>query len=138
MGADSLAALYAADGPGWFSLLARLLFTVLLLGAGLWVLRWLKARRPAGAVDERPMEVLSALSLGTRRQAVLLRVSGRVLLLGLGEGGISCLGRFSGEEAEALIARAGQGPNPFQLRFLDALKRQGPPSGGPAAGGNAA
>jgi len=133
MAADSLAVLYAADGPGWFSLLARLLFTVLLLGAGLWVLRWLRSRRPAGSVDERPMEVLSALSLGTRRQAVLLRVSGRVLLLGLGEGGISLLGRFSGEEAERLIARAGQGPNPFQLRFLDALKRQDPPDSGPTA-----
>lgn len=126
MAPDSLA-LYASDGPGWLGLIFRLAFTLALLGGGLWGLRWLKARRPAGGQDVRPMEVLSALSLGTRRQAVLLRVSGRVVLLGLGEGGIHLLGRFHGSEAEELIAQAGRGPNPFQLRFFEALQKHAAP-----------
>ncbi len=134
MAADSLA-LVASDGPGWLGLIFRLFLSLGLLAGGLWTLRWLKARRPAGTADERPMEILSALSLGTRRQAVLLRVSGRVLLLGLGEGGIHLLGRFNGPEADELIARAGRGPNPFHLRFFEASQRQaaGPPPGGSAS-----
>ncbi len=113
----------AASAPSFFSLILRLLLLLVFMGGGLYALRWLKARRPATLQDERPMEVLSAVSLGARRQAVLLRVSGKVFLLGLGEGGVRPLGRFSGEEADELIARAGQGPNPFHLRFMEAFRK---------------
>lgn len=122
MSADSLA-LAATQAPSFLSLMLRLLLMLALLSAGLWTLRWLKARRPGPPAGERPLEILSAISLGTRRQAVLLRVSGRVLLLGLGEGGVRTLGRFSGVEADELIARAGRGPHPFQLRFFEARRR---------------
>jgi flagellar biogenesis protein FliO len=133
MDPDSLA-LYGSQSPSMLGLLFRLCLTLGLLGGGLWLLRWLRSRRPLGEVDERPMEVLSALSLGTRRQAVLLRVSGRVLLLGMGEGGIHLLGRFQGPEAEELIARSGRGPHPFHRRFFEATQRAEtpPPSGGGA------
>jgi len=128
MPADSLG-LAGLEAPSFLSLVLRLLLLLVMLGGGLWVLRRLKARRPALGREERPMEVLSAVSLGPRRQAVLLRVSGRVWLLGLGEGGVRPLGRFSGAEADELITRAGQGPHPFQLRFMEAWRRGGDATG---------
>lgn len=134
MPADSLAH-FGAQAPSLASLLLRLLLTLALLGGGLWLLRRLR-RRPGSPADDRPLEILSAISLGTRRQAVLLRVSGHVWLLGLGEGGVRTLGRFSGSEAQDLIARAGRGPHPFQLRFFEARQRAAganPP--GPGEGG---
>lgn len=132
MPADTLT-FSASTAPSFLALVLRLLLVLVLMAGGLWTLRWLKARRPVTLQDERPMEVLSAVSLGARRQAVLLRVSGKVWLLGLGEGGVRPLGRFSGAEAEEIIARAGQGPHPFHLRFMEAFRREGATPSAPDA-----
>jgi len=122
--ADSLAALGSAPAPGlgWLALKTALLLGLLL--AALWALaRWRpRLRSPGGG---RPLEVLSALSLGPRRQAVLLRAGGRVLLVGLGEGGPRTLGRFSPAEAEQLIAQAQGGARPFRARMVEALGEDG-------------
>jgi flagellar biogenesis protein FliO len=135
METDSLA-LAASAGPSWLSLLLRLLLLAALLGGALWLLRRLKAGQRGLPGDERPLEVLSAVSLGARRQAVLLRVAGRVLLLGLGEGGVRPLGTFTSAEAEELIARAGRGPHPFALRFFEARRRAGDGPGGDGSVGD--
>lgn len=124
LAADSLAGAPAAAAAAPMALLAlkaALLLALFALAA--WGLRRLKPRLKAGGGD-RPLEVISALSLGPRRQAVLLRAGGRVLLLGLGEGGVRPLGRFDGDEAEQLIALAQGGARPFRVRMAQALGRE--------------
>lgn len=119
---DSLALASAPAAPlAMLAVKAALLLA--LFGLAAWALRRFRPRlRSAGG--DRPLEVLSALSLGPRRQAVLLRAGERVLLLGLGEGGVRTLGRFSPAEAQALVARAQSGETPFRVRMAQALGRE--------------
>lgn len=127
--ADSLGRLadvmaMSETGPGLTSLFLRALLLLVMLVLIALAIRFLQQRRLKSTGTSRPMEVLSALPLGQRRQAVLLRVSGRVLLLGVGEGGIRTLGRFHGADAESILRASGREPAGFQIKMEEALDRQ--------------
>jgi flagellar protein FliO/FliZ len=120
--ADSLAAVAGAGGTlALLGLKVALLLGV--LGLILWGLRRLRPRLLPGA-SGRALEVLAALGLGPRRQALLLRVGERVLLVGVGEGGLRPLAQFRGEEARELIARSRGDERPFRQRLAEALGRE--------------
>ncbi len=112
--------------------LVLLLFKVLLVFVVFALLFWLLRLARGGRIPgfgrlrsvPRPLQVLSALSLGARRQAVLLRVQGRVILLGVGEGGIRSLARFQGEEARGLIEACRQVSGGSRKPFRVELERR--------------
>ena len=105
---DSLGSYRALSGASeslWMlgikAALVFLLFFVLY-----WLLRlgrdYLHRRRKPGS-PRRPLESLQAMSLGPRRQLVLLRAADRVLLLGVSDGGIRSLQTWKDEDAERVI-----------------------------------
>jgi flagellar biosynthetic protein FliO len=80
----------------------------LVLGAVL-VAAWLTRRlRGAGGASAGGLEVLAQVSLGTRERAVLLRVAGRQVLIGVAPGNVRTLHVVdsSGDAAEAVASDA--------------------------------
>ena len=121
--ADSIqmAAEYGSRSEAMIVLMIKVSVVFALMFLFYWLLKLAKKGQLPGFKTalsaRRPMKVLSALSLGQRRQAVLLQVSGRVLLLGLGEGGIRTLGRFEGSEAEHLVEMCDGDDLPFKVHM---------------------
>jgi flagellar biogenesis protein FliO len=116
-----LAVDYGDSSNALFILLIKAMVAFALLALLYWILMLARKGRLPGfkspLSSRRPMKVLSALSLGQRRQAVLLQVSSRVLLLGLGEGGVRTLGRFDGVEAEQLVELCDGDSLPFKVHL---------------------
>ena len=82
-----------------------LLMTLLVLASiplVLWLVKRVQTIRPAGAV--RQLELLAQLPLGARERVLLVRVQGRVLVLGATAQQITLLGE--GDAANALAAPA--------------------------------
>jgi flagellar biogenesis protein FliO len=126
--ADSLGLLTGLDTAATASssltaLALRSLMLLLLLVSAIFLVRHFLGKRLTATASSRPMEVLNALSLGPRRQVMLLRVSGRVLLVGAGEGGLRTLARFDGEEAGELLKSLGRNPSSFGSQFKVALDK---------------
>ena len=74
-----------------------LLMLVVVLGlipASLWVMKRLQTLRPAGAA--RQLEVVDQIALGPRERVVLVRVHGRVLVLGATAQQVTLLGEADG------------------------------------------
>jgi flagellar protein FliO/FliZ len=105
--------------------LALLLVIALVLGAA-WVLRRLTGTPTGGS---QRMQVLSQLSLGTRERAVLVRVSGQDLLLGVAAGSVRTLHVFVAPVSEfpAAVSAAGVpvtgAKSDFGSSFREVLRR---------------
>ncbi len=71
-----------SDGPGVVRTILSLLVVLALLGGSLWLIRrggWQGGLRKG----PRPVQIETAVSLGDRRQLVIVSVEGRRLLLGV-------------------------------------------------------
>jgi flagellar protein FliO/FliZ len=100
--------------------LALLLVIALVLGAA-WVLRRLTGA-PAGSSQR--LQVLAQLSLGTRERAVLVRVAGQDLLLGVAAGSVRTLHAFTVPVETATATPAATPAKPdFASTFRDVLRR---------------
>jgi flagellar protein FliO/FliZ len=84
--------------------LLMLLLVLALIPAVLWVVKRMQTLRPAGAF--RQLEVLEQLPLGTRERVVLVRVHGRVLVLGATAQQLSLLAEIDGAGLAAHVAAA--------------------------------
>jgi flagellar biosynthetic protein FliP len=102
---------------------ASLLFTLGMLGLGLWALRRFTpggARPQAGRL---PLEVLRRVATGPKHGVALLRVGERVLLVSLGDEGARMLTELEGTDLETAleppaVARARATPRTGLLRYL--------------------
>ena len=70
--------------------LLMLVVVLALIPASLWVMKRLQTLRPGGA--PRQLEIIDQLPLGPRERVVLVRVQGRVLVLGATAQQITLLG----------------------------------------------
>lgn len=70
--------------------LLMLVVVLALIPASLWVMKRLQTLRPAGAA--RQLEVIDQLALGPRERVLLVRVQGRVLVLGATAQQVTLLG----------------------------------------------
>ncbi len=70
--------------------LLMLVVVLALIPASLWVMKRLQTIRPGGAA--RQLEIMDQLPLGPRERVVLVRVHGRVLVLGATAQQITLLG----------------------------------------------
>lgn len=91
--------------------LVTLLAVCLLALVVLWGARRLGVGRPHG-----PIELLGHLSLDARRAVYLIKVGGRVFIVGVGEGGFAKLGELAADELPAVAPAAG-------LSFANVLAR---------------
>lgn len=74
-----------------------LLFVLALAAAVIWLLRQLQDRQSGarrGAPDGHALQFLRALPVGPRERAVLVRVDGERLLLGVAAGSVTLLARL--------------------------------------------
>lgn len=70
--------------------LLMLVVVLALIPASLWAMKRLQTLRPAGA--SRQLEIMDQLPLGPRERVLLVRVQGRVLVLGATAQQITLLG----------------------------------------------
>ncbi|CAN5610984.1 flagellar biosynthetic protein FliO [soil metagenome] len=84
--------------------LLMLLVVLAMIPAVLWVVKRMQTLRPAGAF--RQLEVMEQLPLGTRERVVLVRVHGRVLVLGATAQQVSLLAEIDGGSLAAEVASA--------------------------------
>ena len=70
--------------------LLMLVVVLALIPASLWIMKRLQTMRPGGAA--RQLEIMDQLPLGPRERVVLVRVQGRVLVLGATAQQITLLG----------------------------------------------
>jgi flagellar protein FliO/FliZ len=70
--------------------LLMLVVVLALIPASLWVMKRLQTLRPGGAA--RQLEIMDQLPLGPRERVLLVRVQGRVLVLGATAQQITLLG----------------------------------------------
>lgn len=104
------------DLPSYGAELVRMLGALgivlaLILVAGWLLPRWLARRRPAA--PGRHMEVVETLRLDPRRVLYLVRVDGRLVLVGAGEGGLLHL------ESEDARNDSAAAPRTFAERLRD-------------------
>jgi len=106
---------------------ASLLFTLGMLGLGVWALRRFA---PGGARPQGgglPLEVIRRVATGPKQGVALLRVGGRVLVVSLGDDGARLLTELDGGDLEAALeppaaARAARAKlRPGILRYLPLL-----------------
>jgi flagellar biosynthetic protein FliP len=103
---------------------ASLLFTLGMLGLGVWALRRFApgAARPAGG--RLPLEVIRRVATGPKHGVALLRVGERVLVVALGDTGAQLLTELEGSDRElaleppAASRAARMQSRPGLLRFL--------------------
>jgi flagellar protein FliO/FliZ len=81
--------------------LLMLVVVLALIPASLWVMKRLQTMRPGGA--SRQLEIIDQLPLGPRERVVLVRVHGRVLVLGATAQQITLLGE-AGDPLPAAVA----------------------------------
>jgi flagellar protein FliO/FliZ len=108
--------------------------------AAIFALAWLMRRlRTLQGQDPRAIEIIAQVALGSRERAVLLRVAGSRVLVGLGGGVVNTLLVVGGDAApqpgadDAVAARAGEAADretvaagagkPVPPRFADLLRR---------------
>jgi flagellar biosynthetic protein FliO len=77
-----------------FALLQTLVVLAVVCVLAWYVLRW-GARRMGGISTNKTIEVLEATSLDVRNRLFLVRVRGKILLLGAGEHGVTALHEFA-------------------------------------------
>lgn len=115
------APLFAAPSPpampgtagGALRVVASLLVVLLAVFAAAWLARRLR-RLQAGSSGG--IELLAQVTLGTRERAVLLKVGGERLLVGVASGGVSLLHRL---DPAAMVAQADGTPSPDEPRKPD-------------------
>ena len=108
-----------STGGGLVRTIVGLVIVIAVIYGLYWVLKQVKSSR-----DERAsgsgLGTLATLPLGPNRSLHLVRAGGEVVLLGVGEGGVTPIRTYGEHEARALGLLAGEDDDP--------------PSGGPAAG----
>lgn len=94
------------------SLLWALAVTCAVLALAYWFTRHVVGRTAVGRSRQGRLAVLEQISLGREQRLVLARVGDTVYLLGVTQGGITCLRVLSEEEAGPFLRRDGDGAAP--------------------------
>jgi len=91
-------------GPGGGSIVRTIVGLAVVIGViyGLhWILKQVKSSRQASA-SGTGLEELATLPLGTNRSLHLVRAGGELVLVGVGEAGVTPIRTYTDEEARAL------------------------------------
>ncbi len=115
-------ALGASPSPSWWKTAAAFAVTGLLLGAGVMLLKRLFPSRLSGKPSGL-MEVLGRTPVGPKQSVVLLRVAGRVLVVGVGPESMHALAEIGNpEEVEKLLLKELKPPSEdFRARLTGVL-----------------
>jgi len=100
----------APFGGGWGRTILALAMVVALIFLARYLLRRLGSRGAAGGA--RPIEIVARVSLSARQQLVLVRLGGRLLLLGAGTDGIRTLTEITDPAAVAELTGGGSEAKP--------------------------
>jgi len=93
------------DGGGWLQTVGALAAVAVLIFAARWFLRRWSPAGSAGAAG--PMEVVARASVAPRQQLLLVRLGGKLVLIGTGGGAMTTLAEVTDPaEVEKLIADA--------------------------------
>lgn len=106
--------------------LMMLLLVLAMIPAALWVLKRIQTIRPAGQV--RQLELIAQLPLGARERVVMVRVQGRVLVLGATNQQVNLLAEVDAASALASAPAAMQPPQGF-AQLMDNLRSLQAPRG---------
>ena len=94
----------------WLQTLAALGIVIALIFLTRWVLRRISGVRRLGEAGN-VLQVLATVSLSPRQQMFLVRMGGRVVLLGSGPGGLARLAEVTDpDEVAQLLETASEGP----------------------------
>ena len=132
---DSGAKSAPSVGPGGGSIVRTIVGLAVVIGViyGLhWILKQVKASKQASA-SGTGLEDLATLPLGTNRSLHLVRAGGEIVLVGVGEAGVTHIRTYSEDEARALglldddvigelAAPGAPAGMPFLGRFLSELR----------------
>ena len=132
---DSGAKTAPSVGPGGGSIVRTIVGLAVVIGViyGLhWVLKQVKASKQTSASGSG-LEELATLPLGTNRALHLVRAGGELVLVGVGEAGVTPIRTYSEDEARALgllgdesfddlASSAAPAATPFFGRFLSELR----------------
>ena len=94
-------------------LIIGLAIVIILLILTLWVLKYISRMRFPGPGAE-PIQVLSTRYLEPKKAIALVRIGGRVFVIGIAEQALTTLGELSPEQASTLHLDAQQNPQVFQ------------------------
>jgi flagellar protein FliO/FliZ len=97
--------------------LMMLLLVLAMIPAALWVLKRVQTIRPAG--QERQLELIAQLPLGARERVVMVRVQGRVFVLGATTSQVNLLAEV---DAAAALAAAPVGLHPAPQGFAQLME----------------
>ncbi len=93
--------------PSYGAALLRVLFTLAALCAGAWCVARAASRKGLGRAKGRHLELIERVPLDGRQTLYLVRVAGKLLLVGGGDAGLSTLATL---DDDAL--REDEGPKP--------------------------
>lgn len=110
-----------ASGGG----LAQIFFSLLVVLAAIFVVAWVVRRMkvtPQSRVGH--LKVIDEVVLGNKERAVVLEVEGTRLVLGVGEGRVALLHRYTSTESSSVTAEPTAPSSPAVApSFLEVLKR---------------
>jgi flagellar protein FliO/FliZ len=122
----------ASTGNGLVRTIVGLAIVIGVIYGLYWILKQVKASREAGA-EGTGLKTLATLPLGQNRAMHLIRAGDEVVLVGVGEGGVTPIRTYGEHEARALglLADDAELPTTIELpaadarpSFIEALRRK--------------